>query len=848
MTKEKKKTIELGGIARAVRHPIRIVALALAALSVTSGIAGAAGILSAIIGVVLGVITGEKLGRSRYRLPVVIAAHLAFLVVFWGLAWATTFFGILPSLLGPSSSLVVDVILRFFATSFCVVSCFRAVAVRRPTAMAIELLVLAAALSLMFAAHRDAVIERPLWLSDWAWRHGYDPSQVLLAIGAVAVVVLAGLLLAESRRKISLASVLLLPVLALLAMMLLGVSDLRQPEVERDLGLTESVEGDEPNPTPPGHAEGGNEPRRDGGGSRGEERDGGRSGGGGDERPDGGSQTSEQDGSSTAEGDEQDGGGSQDEGERDGGSSSGDERDGGGRSAGDAGLDGGSGGGGEDGGRSVPAEGEEGEGGQCSQEERDQNDRQPSSQRRDQDRNQPDRSPAPMAIVLLEDDYSPESQAYYFRQDVWSEYNGSRLVASRRADADLDVLREFPTLRTRVRQTPPVKGRTLVHARVALLTDHNHPFALESPVVFEPISNPNPTRFERAYRFESLAQTVRFRDLVGRRLGDPSWSDELRQHYLQGPADPRYEALAQEIVGQLPPGVRDDAFTQALAVKLYLDQEMTYSTRERHANQPDPTAHMLFGNRIGYCVHFAHAAVYLWRSLGIPARVGTGYHSPEDNRRGSVILLRSNDGHAWPELWVEGVGWVVMDIAPARNLDPPAQPLDEDLQELLGDMARENPPEPLEPPNREPLFPNLGRNLAAALVGVLIFAFTLLYVVKLWRRLVPIVEGPQHMPRVGFRLAIDLLNEAGFVREHGETREAFASRTLHLVPAFRQLTAWNVAARLADPSASLDERAEFRVANWRLVLGEFKKQLRRNTSFVRRFLGLLNPVSFFFSR
>ena len=72
---------------------------------------------------------------------------------------------------------------------------------------------------------------------------------------------------------------------------------------------------------------------------------------------------------------------------------------------------------------------------------------------------------------------------------------------------------------------------------------------------------------------------------------------------------------------------------------------------------PDPTADFLFGDRTGYCVHFAHAAVLLWRALGIPARVGTGYRTEEDDRHGSsTILIRASDAHAWPELYLDGIG------------------------------------------------------------------------------------------------------------------------------------------------------------------------------------------------
>jgi transglutaminase-like putative cysteine protease len=453
-----------------------------------------------------------------------------------------------------------------------------------------------------------------------------------------------------------------------------------------------------------------------------------------------------------------------------------------------------------------------------------------------------------MAVVLLEDDYSPETQAYYFRQDVWSEWNGHRLVATRRDDADLDVMRTYPTYRTAVRSQPPQKGRTLVHARVALLTDHAQPFALEAPAVFAPSTNPNPERFTRAYRFESLALTLPYRQLRDRSVGDPAWSDELREYYTQAPEDPRFRDLANEIIEQLPPGLRQDPFTKALAVKLYLDRQLTYSTRERHAQAADPTADMLFGNKIGYCVHFAHAAVLLWRTLGIPARVGTGYHSPEDNRRGSIIVLRSNDGHAWPEIYFEGVGWVVLDIAAERNLDPPGDPVDEDLQEMLGEMARENPPEPLEPEPEQPMFQNLGRTMAGALIVLIAAALILLYLVKLWRGLLPLVEGPRQIARVGYRAALDRLSEVGISREFGETREDFARRVEPIAPGFARMTAWNVAARFGQPSDDLSCRQEFSVDNWREALRDHRVQLASKVKLWRRVLGLLNPISIFFSR
>ena len=50
--------------------------------------------------------------------------------------------------------------------------------------------------------------------------------------------------------------------------------------------------------------------------------------------------------------------------------------------------------------------------------------------------------------------------------------------------------------------------RKRVTARVALLVDHTRPFALEGGIAFAPRRNPNPQRFNRAYRFESLSLNV----------------------------------------------------------------------------------------------------------------------------------------------------------------------------------------------------------------------------------------------------------------------------------------------------------------------------------------------------
>jgi protein-glutamine gamma-glutamyltransferase len=78
----------------------------------------------------------------------------------------------------------------------------------------------------------------------------------------------------------------------------------------------------------------------------------------------------------------------------------------------------------------------------------------------------------------------------------------------------------------------------------------------------------------------------------------------------------------------------------------------------------------LFDTRRGYCEHYASAFVFLMRTLGIPARVVTGYQGGEFNPVDGFVTVRQSDAHAWAEVWLAGRGWVRIDptavVAPMR--------------------------------------------------------------------------------------------------------------------------------------------------------------------------------------
>lgn len=455
---------------------------------------------------------------------------------------------------------------------------------------------------------------------------------------------------------------------------------------------------------------------------------------------------------------------------------------------------------------------------------------------------------APVAIVVLHDDYSPPTGVYYFRQDAYSQYNGHRMIAATIAGVDDDVAPGYPTTRMVSIAHAPDAGayRGTVETTVGLLADHPRPFALESPIALMPITNPNPARFRRTYRARSAVLTADEWSLVDVHAGDPSWSQEVREHYTHAPPDPRYRALADRIVADLPEQYRQSQYAQALAITNYLGTNGIYSLHSRHASAEDPAADFLFGDMTGYCVHFAHATVYLLRSLGIPSRVATGYMVPESSRQGgSAILVSGNASHAWPEIYLEEVGWVVVDVAPERSLDAAPAPPDEDLQQLLAELLRGETPLPTDgseaPRPLDELARDIGGPLARGFLGLIALAIALGYVGKIGRRVAPVVAAPARLPRLAYRAALDALGEAGLRRTYGESREAFAWRVRDRVPSLAALTD-------AHAATAYESRTKPGPADVRAAARRVRRERAAHVPFWRRLLGLADPFSWLWTR
>ena len=63
----------------------------------------------------------------------------------------------------------------------------------------------------------------------------------------------------------------------------------------------------------------------------------------------------------------------------------------------------------------------------------------------------------------------------------------------------------------------------------------------------------------------------------------------------------------------------------------------------------------------GHCEVFAAALTAMARSIGMKARVVTGYRAGEYNRIGGYYIVRQSNAHAWTEIHLGPRGWKTFD-------------------------------------------------------------------------------------------------------------------------------------------------------------------------------------------
>ena len=174
--------------------------------------------------------------------------------------------------------------------------------------------------------------------------------------------------------------------------------------------------------------------------------------------------------------------------------------------------------------------------------------------------------------------------------------------------------------------------------------------------------------------------------------------DPYLQPYLELPEDlpERVKQLADRVTRGT-----DSVLARAIALQQWFrdPDEFAYDLRQRPGTGKDAILAFLQDRR-GYCEQFASTMAVMARYLRIPARVNVGF-TPGSPTADGTRTISAHDAHAWPELYMPGIGWTRFEPTPGSaqsNPDVPnwlnPEPEDEEPAGNEGETETTPSPEP----------------------------------------------------------------------------------------------------------------------------------------------------------
>ena len=280
------------------------------------------------------------------------------------------------------------------------------------------------------------------------------------------------------------------------------------------------------------------------------------------------------------------------------------------------------------------------------------------------------RDPSVVMRVELSDGSPPETGRLYVRGVAFDQYDGKAWTnrLNYRRSMSEDATGTF-SLRGSRSPAPLRLGETI--RQNILLEPLDTPVLFAAPFIervsgkFPSVQSdltgsvylPFPTSSRIEYSVLSRSNPVLPADLGS----EPSlYPESFTRFFLQIPApSERIAVLAKETTHMYR-----TAYDKANAIQSFLTHNFRYSLDAPLAKQDRPLEEFLFTRKSGYCEHYATAMVIMLRTIGIPARLVTGFLATEWNEYGNYYVVRQQDAHAWVEVHLPHSGWITMDPTP----------------------------------------------------------------------------------------------------------------------------------------------------------------------------------------
>jgi transglutaminase-like putative cysteine protease len=198
--------------------------------------------------------------------------------------------------------------------------------------------------------------------------------------------------------------------------------------------------------------------------------------------------------------------------------------------------------------------------------------------------------------------------------------------------------------------------------------------------------------------------------------------------------------------------------------------------------------YLIFEKQEGYCVYYTTAFVLISRYIGIPSRFVQGYRIGLHNSGSAVVT--ENCAHAWPECYLEGIGWIAYEPTPGYKMIDRWK-TSEELAEEKERVSTVNEDYVYEPDVELPdieieeheekaviewKYPLMiaASSLAAALL--------LLFIIRLIGRIIYNLSDDEKKYNILFVRNMKLLKICGLTKPDEETFEEFRSRAEKEIP------------------------------------------------------------------
>jgi transglutaminase-like putative cysteine protease len=136
------------------------------------------------------------------------------------------------------------------------------------------------------------------------------------------------------------------------------------------------------------------------------------------------------------------------------------------------------------------------------------------------------------------------------------------------------------------------------------------------------------------------------------------------ERQLELPSD--FSQPVRELAASITANARSPYERAVALLQFFRNGNFTYSLDTNLGDSPDAITEFLLKERTGFCEQFAASYAALARVVGLPSRVAVGYQ-PGTLGPDGLWHVTNRNAHAWPEVWIEGAGWLPFEPTPPFN-------------------------------------------------------------------------------------------------------------------------------------------------------------------------------------